>query len=335
MNRRPTRLAVAALTACVVAALPAGASAATKHHAPSKRAVTVAQHLKASQKASKKVASLTRHGKSAAARRALRTARHEATVASRQARSLAVRAQSDPATAPQAVWSLAATAGQLGDLNELFATLIPRAGSMLQQALATAIPGGIAGRDALVQQLTTLVQQLTGDAQALAAKALAAVQAGSPDQVAAIAHTATIDNLPASIASIIDTALSAATSALDTGLSVLTGVLPSLPGEVQGPIATALQAVQSAIAGILPIVQSTTQSVVGAVQSVLDMVSGLLGNLPFVGGILGGGTSSDSGGSGTSGGLLGGGLLSGLTNLIPGFGNLFGNLLGGLTGAHS
>lgn len=322
MHRRKSPVAALLATAALLTVgLPSAAQAAS----PSGAQASVGQHLQKAQVAARRVTRLSRRGQDAAARKALKTARHEAVAAARSARALARSASTDPAAASTAIWSMTAAAGTYGNLLQQFASLIPQAGSSgLQQSLATALPGTIAGRDQLIAQLSAMVDELTGDAQTLAAQALAALQASAPEQVQQLATVAGLTDLPAQILTIVQQALGTASSALKTGLSTLNAVLPQLPDAAQAGITTALSTITSMMQQILPMMQQILGMVMPAASSPMEQGTGiiqsLLGNL--LGGFLGGGST----GTGTSSGGLFGGLLGSLpTGLPTGF-------LGGLTG---
>ncbi len=315
----PTRLLVAALAATAVS-LPAATSA----QAAKPKAATVGAHVKKAQGAQARVATLVKRGDVTGAKRVLKTARREATTAARQAQQLADNAGTSQKAGENAIWSLTTAAGNLGAAIQQFSDLLPQASADFQAFLANAIPGSIAGREELLASLTDLVQELTGQAQAMAAKALAALQSQSPEQVSALAETAATD-LPSSIADIINKAMAAASSALSTGLSELGDVIPNLPASVQPLLTSALGMVQSTIEGILPMVQQITSSVGDIVEQVLSMVTGILG------GHHGNGDSGDypgagsgTGSTGAAGGGLLGNLLSGITGMLPKFGGMLG-----------
>lgn len=322
MNRC-TRLVVAALSAAAVAVPTATAQAA-----PKASPASVKTHVKKAQGAQARLATLVRRGDLAGAKRVLKVARREATTASRQARVLAARANRSEAAAESAVGSLMAAAGNYGTAIEQFAALLPKASEAFQQFLANAIPGTIAGRDQLVQTLTDLVGKLSGEAQALAAQALALLQAETPEQVAALAETS-LTELPSSIEEIINSALAAASAALQTGLGELTEIIPSLPPLVQGPLTHALETIKSLISGLMPALQQTTTGVTNIVEQVLDMVKSLIGGLFGGNGPSDPGTVVPGGSTSTGGGFLSG-LLDSITGMLPGFGSLLGGLFDGL-----
>lgn len=308
---RTTR-AFAALAAAV-ALVPAGATAA-EAKAPKPKAKTVATHLVRAQAALDDVKSAVRSGDAAEAKAAVKAARRDATYAARKARTLAAGG----AITPQAIASLAGAAGQYGQAMATFADLIPAATADLQAVLANAIPGSVAGRQQLLDLLTSLTTRLTGDAQALAAKALAALQQQAPTQTAELADAAQVATLPAGISALLDHALATATAMLDDGLAVLNGVLGELPAAVQAPIQAVLTSVTSVIPTVLDTVSTIVPSVLGLVDGILQTVTGLV---PSAG-------APSTPATGTTPSTAPSGLLGGLTNLIPGFGKLFGGLLG-------
>ncbi|HEX6390332.1 MAG TPA: hypothetical protein VFZ89_12810 [Solirubrobacteraceae bacterium] len=320
MNRR-TRLVVAALSVAAV-----GFPTATAQAAPKASPASVKAHVKKAQGAQARLATMVRRGDVAGAKRVLKVARREASTASRQARTLATRAQRSDAAAEAAVGSLSVSAANIAAAIEQFAALIPKATTAIQEMIANAIPGSIAGHDQLVQTLTDLVGKLGGEVQGLAAQALALLQADSPDQVSALAETALTD-LPAHISELIDAALAAASAALETGLGELAKVIPNLPEALQGPLTMALDSVKSLLSGLMPTLQQTTAAVTNIVSEVIAMVKSL------VGGLLGSnGDGSETTVDADSGKGLFGGLLDGITSMLPTFGGMFGKLLGGITG---
>lgn len=330
----PRRTPVAALLATAAATLTFGLPAA---HAASPAAVQkqVGSHLKSAQADARKVTRLTHRGDAAGARKALRSARHEAVAAARGARQLAAGAQDSPAAAQTAIWSLAAAAGTYGDAMQRFSGLIPDAGSTgLQQSLAGALPGTVAGHEQLVAELTTLVDELTGDAKALAAQVLAAIQAAAPQQVQQLAEVAGTQDLPTQISTLIQQALSTATLALQTGLSSLTAALPQLPSGTESQITTALGSITTAMQQLMPLLSQVIDIATGAATTAMQQASGALQNLlgGLLGQFLGGG---DSAGSGTTTAPATGGLTGGLSGLLGGLfklPQLPSGILGGLSG---
>jgi phage-related protein len=319
-----TRIVAAffAATALILAGLTGTAAA------KSNAAHAVGTHVKRSQVASKRFSKLAHKGDVKAARSALRSARHEAVTAARQARTVAATVENHPANADQAIWALLGAAGNFGDAISSLSSLIPGIGNLgLQNDTAGAVAGSVAGHDQLVAILQQFVTQLTGGAQTLAAQALAALQAATPEQISGLATITAPADLPAAIQSILQTALGSFTSALNSGVGILGDVLGQLPDGVQGQIAGVLQSVTGIIGQIMPIVSQVTQTVFGTVQSILTQVMGIVSS------VFGSHDSSDddsgSGSDSHSGGLLGG-LLGPITGLIPGFGGMFGNLFGGL-----
>lgn len=309
---RPKRLMTAVLAVAAVT-VPAAAADAAQPVKPT----TVGAHVKKAQGAQARVATLVRRNDVRGAKRVLKAARREAVVAARQARALAVTAPTSDQAAQDAVWSLTTAAGNYASAIEQFSALLPQVSGSLQTMLANAIPGSVAGREQLVQALNDLITKLSGTAQSLAAQAVAALQADSPEQVQALAETVATD-LPATIESIITSALSAATQAMQTGLQTLTAIVPSLPEEAQGPITSALGSLSSLAESVLPQVSQITSAVSGIVSQVLSFVRGLMPQLP--------GTSATTTESAPQTGISG--LLSGLTGLFPSFGNLLPRLLG-------
>jgi hypothetical protein len=297
-----------AATALFAAAAPAGAQASTTTIAQAK----VGAHLQEAQRAARQVTRLTRRGDSAGAGKALRTARREATTAARGARALARTAADDPAAATTAVWSLAATAGTYGAAMQRFSSLIPTADDpALQSLLAGALPGTIAGRGQLITELTTLVGELTGQAQTIAAQVLAALQAAAPGQVQEVAQAAAAPDLPGTIAALVQQALAAATTTLQTGLPTLAAVVPALPSGAQAQITQVLGLLTTTMQELMPLLQQVlgvaTTAATGGMKQATGLVQGLLGPQGLVGsllgGLLGGGTGTvtpASGGGGTA-----------------------------------
>lgn len=331
MPRRTPIAALLAGAALMTVGLPAAHAAS-----PASVQSQVGAHLKHAQADAKKVTRLTRRGDATGARKALKSARHEAVAAARGARVLAAGAQDSPAAANTAIMSLAAAAGTYGDALQRFSSLIPTAGSpALQQSLAGALPGTVAGHDQLVAELTTLVNELSGQAQAFAAQVLAALQAAAPVQVQQIATVAGLDDLPTQITTIIQQALAAATTALQTGLSSLTATLPALPDPAESQVTTALSSITAAMQQLLPLLQQVmgiaTDAATAGIQQASGMIQGLLGGL--LGNFLGGGTTGGSGGTAPAGGSPAtgglGGLFGGLLQLPL---SLPQGILGGLSG---
>jgi hypothetical protein len=332
MHRRTPLAALIASAALLTVGLPTAANAAS----PAAAQAQVGKHLEKSQAAAKKVTRLTRKGDEAGALKALKVSRHEAVAASRGARKLAAGASDNLTSAKTAVWSITAAAGTFGDALDRFSSLIPTTDDpALQQSLAGALPGTAAGHAQLVQELTALVNELSGAAQAIAAQALAAIQAAAPEQVQQIATVAGLDDLPAQISTIIQTALSTATAALQTGLSSLTALLPELPAQTESQISTALGSITSTIHELLPLLQQITSVVTTAATTGVQQAMGIVQSL--LGGLLGdfGGTTPaatpDAPAPSHSGGLLGGLLklpLSLPKGILGGLSGLLGGLLG-------
>lgn len=318
---RTTR--VFAALAAAVALVPAATAEAKT--AKAAKAKTVATHLQRAQVALDDVRSAVESGDRADARAAVKAARRDATFAARKARTLAANAGTSDAAAQQAVWSLAGAAGQYGQAMSEFAALIPGASADLQSVLANAIPGSVAGRQQLIDLLSALTARLGGDAQALAAKALAALQQQAPAQTAELADAADYPALPAGIGALLDHALATATAMLDDGLGVLKSVLGDLPAEDQAPVTSALSTITTLIPQVVQTVTAVIPSVLDLVTGVLNTVTGLV--TPSAAGTGAAVPATPATGTGTATSGLGG-LLGGLTKLVPGFGGLLGGLLG-------
>jgi len=304
-----TALVLAGLTGTALAAKPSG----------------VGTHVKRSQSATNKFVKYSHKGRVSSARSALKKSRHEAVTAARQARSIAASVASNPSNADDAVWSITSAAQNFGQAIAALASAIPGIhDAALQDQTANAVAGSVAGHDQMIQILTDLVSQLTGDAKTLAAQALAALQAALPSQVSDLADVTAPSTLPDQIQQILETAVNAVTTAMNTALSALNGVLPELPSGVQDQIGSVISSITGVIGQVIPMVTQITSTVLGAVQGIVSNVLGIIGQ------VFGGGQSSS--GDDDSSSSSHGGLLGGLMNLIPGFGGMFGNLFGGLLG---
>jgi hypothetical protein len=304
----------AVLIPAAVAAAPAVAAPT-----PPPSAAGVADHVRSATKASKRVTKYVRRGNDRAALRFLKQARREAVSGAREARSLAARAGTSPTAAGQAIFGLTAAAATYGAATKDFSSLVGTTSGPMQAALAGAIPGSVAGRTQLLAALSALITQLDGVARDQAVQALAAVQTGSPGQVAGLAQATTLAGLPASIQQILDAALAVATAALDDGLAQVTALLPTLPAGAQAQVAQALGLVSTTLASIAPLLTQTTALVSSTLNQVFALIGGLL---PQVTAITA--TTTPATGAPAAGGGLGG--------LIPDVGGLLGGLLGSLGG---
>lgn len=304
---RTTRFVAAALAAAAV--LPAAAQAA-----PASGAKDVAHHLQKATTAGERLEKLVAVGKDRSALLALRTTRRETATAARDARRLASRASTDAAV-ERAVWALAASGAAQAASAETFAGLLDDADGGLQQALALGLPSSLASRDAVIAALTTLIARISDpELQALATQALSALAAQTPATMGELAAIP-MDELPARISAIVQTALQAATAALDLVTQKLASLIPTLPAAAQGPVQTALGTVSSTLTGLTPMLTDLSATIGATVQGILDMVGALMPRLP--------------GATGAAGGTLGG-LIPDLGTIVPGFGGLLDGLLGDL-----
>ena len=301
-------------TVAALAAAPATASAKPKDAVkPTKQTVQV--HVTKAQKAVKRLQRAVQAGKGGVARRELKDARTQTAAAARVARTLASRATTDPQeiAATQAL-TLAGT--QYDELIEAITALVDEITGQAQAVIAQAISPSIAGKQKIIDLLTEMVDKVPAEVQPVLASVIAGLSVGDATEVVNLDDAIDSGKLPVDIRALVNQAMQLATETIESAFGQVEDLLPMLPEQAQAPLATILDIVNSTVGTIVP---STLTTVTGLIDSVLS-------SMPFVGG-----TSAT--GSFGLGGLLGGIVGDGATT-VPG-GTAITGLLGGLLGDDS
>jgi hypothetical protein len=181
--------------------------------------------------------------------------------------------------------------------------------------MAQAIAPSIAGKQQIVDLLTSMLDKVPAEAKPVLASVIAGLSVGDASEVTNLDDAVHSGTLPVDISSIVTQALNLATSSIQSAFGLVQSLLPMMPEAAQAPLGTILDMVTSTVGTIVP----------GVLATVTGLIDSVLGSLPFVGG-----TSAT--GSFGLGGLLGG-LVGGGADSVPGgFGTTISNLLGGLFG---
>jgi len=277
---------------------------------------------------------------SKAARGALSREQADIAAAAHQARWLHARAAAGTTAS-----AFGAVAAQYDRDVQAYAALLKSASGSLRTQLAQALVPALAGRTQALGFLGELTGKLSLSSAKTATSTLTGVIGNAPTEIQSLTGLFNIGDLPTQIQQLIAQAIAIAGAGLDAGITELEGIIPSLPTEVQ-PIVqgvlTQLSALLTQIQGILTSTTSTFGGLLGGMfgtelGQVTSILQQLIGNIPFLGGILGGGTGGTStGGTGLGGilgGLFGGGGTggSGIGSLLPfGLGSILSSLLGNL-----
>jgi len=312
------RILAALATLSVLVAAPATASAAkSTSKVPSTAKVQV--YVDKAEKAVKRMNRYARLGNSKAVAKQLKIARSHSAAASRMSRKMAARATTDrqEIAAAQAL-TLAGT--QYDQLVEAVTAIVDQITGQVQALVANAIAPSLAGKQKIVEVLTQLLDEVPAQVQPMIASIIAALSVGDANEVVNLNSALESGSLPSSIAGIVTSALTMATGIMDQAFGIVQSIVPMLPAAVQGPLMQILNMVTSTVGTIVP-------SVLATVTGLIDTI---LGSLPFVGG-----TSSSTGGMFGLGGLLDGILGGGSGDLPGGIGGMLDSLLGGLFGGGS
>lgn len=310
MSQHRRTVAVMATLAALVA-VPATASA--KSHDSAKSAnVTVQVHVAKAKQAVKRLKRAVRAGKGTIVKRELKTARSQTAAASRVARTMAysARTDTDEIAATQAL-ALAGT--QYDALIESITALVDEITGQAQTLIAQAISPSIAGRQKIIAVLTSMLDKVPAEVQPVLASIITALSIGDATEVVNLDDAIDSGNLPLNISAIVSQCLNMATQAIETAFATIQSILPMLPGAAQGPLSTILDMVTATVGTIVPSVLTT---VTGLIDSVLS-------SLPFVGG------TSATGGLDVFRGLLGGLVGDGASDVPGGIGDMISSLLGG------
>jgi len=308
-------------TLASLVAVPATASASTNSAAPTKASVQA--NVDKAATAVKRIKRYARLGDATRVAKQLKIARTQSATASKSARRMANSAdtQSENLQAAQAL-TLAGT--QYDDLIEAITAIVDQVTGQVQALVANSIAPSLAGKQRIIDVLNQILPQVPAQAQPIIASIIAALSAGDATEVVNLNSALQTGGLPVNVSAIVSQALGMATAMIDQAFGMIQGLLPMLPAVVQGPLAQVLNMVNSIVGTIVPTVLST-------VTSLIDTI---IGALPFVGG-----TTASAGGAFGLGGLLSGilggastGGLGGITGMLDG---LLGSLFGGGSGGSS
>jgi hypothetical protein len=310
------RMVATMATLAALVAVPATASAKS-HDSAASASVSVQVHVTKAERAVKRLRHAVKLGKGSVVKRELKTARSQTAAAARVARSMANNASSDSQEIA-ATQSLALAGTQYDTLIESITALVDEITGQAQALIAQAISPSIAGKQNIIAMLTGMLTKVPAEIQPVLASIITALSVGDSTEVTNLDQAAHSGALPFDISSIVNSCLAMATDAINSAFSMIQGFLPMLPAGVQGPIGSILDMVTSTVGTIVPSVLST----------ITGLIDSVLGSLPFVGG------TSATGGIAGLGGLLGGILGTGTSSMggLGGIGSMITNLLGGLFG---
>jgi len=336
-----------AILAMLVALVAIPATASAKSNAGN-GAPAVKAHVSKAKKALKKFkVAVVRHDGSVALTH-LKGARRQTAAASKTARRMAARAHGG-APSLAAAQSLTLAGNQYDALLEQMTALVDEITGRVQLVIARSIPSAIAGKQKVVELLTTMLDRVPDSAKAPLASVIAALSVGDATEVTNLDEALDGGTLPANVSGLLSQCLGMATQSIQMAFDTIKGILPMLPSAVQGPLRTIIDMVSNTVGTIVPAVLSTVTGLVDQILGSLPFVGtgsqGGLGNL--LGGTLGGGATPGAGipdisgllsglfpGQGSSGGGAsgGGGPAAGLGGLISSITGMISNLLGGLLG---
>jgi uncharacterized protein YqgV (UPF0045/DUF77 family) len=310
------RLVAVMATLATLVAVPATASASTNSVAPTKASVQA--NVDKATTAVKRIKRYARLGDAKQVASQLKIARSQTAAASKGARRMANAAdtQSENLKAAQAL-TLAGT--QYDDLVEAITAIVDQITGQVQALVANSIAPSLAGKQKIIDVLNQILPQVPAAAQPIIATVIAALSAGDADEVMNLNDALQTGGLPVNVSAIVSQALAMATGLIDQAFGMIQGLVPMLPAVIQGPLAQVLNMVNSVVGTIVPTVLTT----------VTGLIDTILGSLPFVGG-----TSAGAGGAFGLGGLLDG-ILGGGSADLGGIGGLLDGLLGGLFGGGS
>jgi hypothetical protein len=300
-------------TVAALVAVPATASAkSTDSVKPANQSVEA--YVAKAQTAVKRLKRAVRSGKSSVVKRELKNARSQTAAAARAARKLTYAASSDPqeVAATQAL-TLAGT--QYDALIESITALVDEITGQAQALMAQAIAPSIAGKQQIIDLLTSMLDKVPAEVKPVLASVIAGLSVGDASEVSNLDDAVDSGTLPVNISAIVTQALNLATTSIESAFGLVQSLLPMMPAAAQAPLGAILDMVTSTVGTIVPSVLTT---VTGLVDSVLS-------SLPFVG-------RPTAAGSFGLGGLLGGIVGDGAGNVPGGFGTTISNLLGGLFG---
>jgi hypothetical protein len=301
------RIVAALATLAVLVAAPATASAAPSS-SKARSTTNVQVHVDKAATAVKRMQRHARLGNGKGVAKQLKIARSQSVAASRMARQMAATA--DPGTQSIAAAQALTLAGtQYDQLVESITAIVDQITGQVQALVANAIAPTLAGKQKIIEVLTQLLDQVPAEAKPMIASIIAALSVGDADEVVNLDAALDTGTLPSGVAGIVSQALAMATGIIDQAFAAVQAIVPMLPVAAQGPLTQILDMVTSTVATIMPSVLST----------VTGLIDTVLAALPFVGA-----TASASGGQPATGAI--GGILNSVTGLI---GNLLGGLLGG------
>ena len=306
----PRSLVAILATLIALVAIPATASASSSANG----APAVKAHVLKAKKALKKFKLAVRSDNDSVALAQLRSARRQTAAASKTARRMAARAGTG-ASSLVAANSLTLAGNQYDTLLEQITALVDEISGHAQLVTAQSIPSAIAGKQKVVQILTGLLNKVPESARGPLASVIAALSVG--DATEAVNLKAALDGgtLPGNISAIVSQSLAMATQAIQMAFDTIKGILPMLPSIVQGPLGMILDTVSNVVGTIVP----------GVLNTVTGLVGQILGSLPFVGTASGGGLGN------LLGGILGDSASPGAG--IPDIGSMLSGLFpGGSTG---
>ena len=303
-------------TLAALVAVPATASAKS-HDSVAPTNQTVQVHVTKAQQAVKRLKRAVRAGKGSVVKRELKTARSQTAAAARVARTLAYSAATDPQeiAATQAL-TLAGT--QYDQLIESITALVDEITGQAQALIAQAISPSIAGKQQVIDLLTSMVDKVPAEVRPVLASVIAALSVGDATELVNLDDAVDSGTMPVNITAIVTQAMNLATSTIQSAFGMVQSLLPLLPVAAQAPLSTILDMVTSTVGTLVPSILTT----------VTGLIDSVLGSLPFVGG------TSATGGFGL--GSLLSGLVGGGANSVPGgIGTTIGNMLSGLLGGGS
>ena len=313
------RRIVAAVATLAVFAVAAPATASAKSTTKVASTANVQVHVDKATKAVKRMKRYARLGNSKAVAKQLKIARTQTAAASRMARTMASTAVTDTQDVAAAK-ALTLAGMEYDQLVETITAIVDQITGQVQALVANAIAPTLAGKQKIVEVLTQLLNDVPADVQPMIASIIAALSVGDANEIVNLDDALDSGSLPSSIAGIVSQCLNMATSIINEAFGIVQGIVPMLPTAVQGPLMQILDMVTSTVGTIVPTVLNT----------VTGLIDTILASLPFVGG-----TSATSGGMFGLGGLLDG-LLGDSSSILPvNITGMLDGLLGSLFGGGS
>ena len=144
------------------------------------------------------------------------------------------------------------------DLVEAITAIVDQVTGQVQAQVANSIAPSLAGKQRIIDVLNQILPQVPAQAQPIIASIIAALSAGDATEVVNLNDAATSGALPVDISAIVTQCLDMATALIDDAFGMIQSLLPMLPDGRSGPaVAQVLNIVNSIVGTIVPTVLST------------------------------------------------------------------------------